>query len=147
MKEKIEKEERRERLQKAFTKISSISVSNGYLKNKVAVSKGSSSGSPTIAHEEIKKVSKSNIISLTINMGEHGLGLTLTPDEKSKDYLCVTGFRTPMPKNAPNPSIDAGLKIGDKFKVINGVAPSNQREAVSLLKKAKGKVVIEVVRN
>lgn len=51
-----------------------------------------------------------------------------------------------MPNNAPNPSQQSGLCIGDIVEKINGVIPSNPTECAQLLKGAKGKVTLTVTR-
>lgn len=113
-------------------------------------------------------------LSFVVPIGEHGIGLVLLTDSgdplsstssaatrgklsaaqpNSKtgggdalgSFVGVKGFRD-MPAGVANPSRAAGLLPGDRIIGINGSQPSNPTEAVTLMKKAKGSVRLDVVR-
>ncbi len=81
------------------------------------------------------------MLSFRISLGEHGLGLTLAPP-----HTTVKGFRSPMPDGGLNPSVVAGLQVGDRIVSIDDVAPRSQEEAVAFIKRARGSVRIDVLR-
>jgi len=98
-----------------------------------------------IANPSISTIPKivQNFHEITITVGADGIGISGTDGPDGK--IIVKDFRK-MPNNAPNPSQQAGLRIGDIIDKINGILPSNPSESAQLLKAAKGKVTLTVIR-
>jgi hypothetical protein len=84
-----------------------------------------------------------NVYEVTITVGPDGIGISGTDGPDGK--IIVRDFRK-MPNNTPNPSQQAGLRVGDVVEKINNVIPSNPTECAQLLKGAKGKVTLTVTR-
>lgn len=99
-------------------------------------------GNNNVAPPKPPRVTQS-LHEVTITVGADGIGISGTDGPDGK--IIVKDFRK-MPNNAPNPSQQSGLCIGDIVEKINGVIPSNPTECAQLLKGAKGKVTLTVTR-
>ena len=82
-------------------------------------------------------------IPLTLHIGQNGMGVIVSDNKVGQ--LVVTGFRE-MPGNEPNPSIEAGMAVGDILERINGSTPKTVQEAGTLLRSSKGAVPLAILR-
>jgi interferon-induced GTP-binding protein Mx1 len=73
-------------------------------------------------------------LELTVNIGSHGLGILVSDADMSK--VTVKGFRD-MPAGVTNPSVAAGVRIGDTIVQINGIRVGGPEQAIPLLKTAQ----------
>ena len=71
--------------------------------------------------------------------------LSLRARLESSNLMMVKDLRV-MPNNSPNPSEQAGVRIGDIVEQIDGQRPRDLHEAVAMLKNAKNSVTLVVVR-
>jgi hypothetical protein len=82
-------------------------------------------------------------VGLTVNITGSGIGVIVS--DSSTGQLVVSGFRE-MPNGMPNPSLEAGMQVGDILEQINGKIPATPQEAGMLLKASKGATPFAVLR-
>lgn len=81
--------------------------------------------------------------ALTVRIQQNGIGVVVS--DNAMGQLVVSGFRE-MPQGLPNPSVEAGMEVGDILEQINGKTPANPQEAGALLRASKGATPITVLR-
>jgi len=161
-----ELEQRRDRLLQASAKLTGVSppplpstnpspspaisssgpsaVGGGGGRMKESLSSNTSTSSITNA------TNTASTMSFSVPMGEHGLGLVLVTDtdplSSRSSSVVVKGFRA-LPDGALNPSKAAGLQAGDKIVAINGTTPADSNEAITLMKRSKGLIRLEIIRS
>ena len=99
---------------------------------------------PSNSIEAVTESKRKTVVAVIHFTATTRLGMVVNPEETG-ERLVISGF-TDMPEGVSNPSVVAGVKIGDLILEIDGKMPAGVDESMQLLRSAKDSVRLTLLR-